>query len=87
MSILLQLVNKIRQYGKDICVYLSKALPELRIIQIGILNAVAGRVMRIDHKRKGNREFNDLIRNRQNTPLKDLIKLLDNSLMRSKKGK
>ena len=56
-------------------------------MQIGILNAVAGRVMRIDHKRKGNREFNDLIRNRQNTPLKDLIKLLDNSLMRSKKGK
>ena len=87
MSILFQLVNKIRQYGKDIYVYLSKALPELRIIQIGILNALAGRVMRIDHKRKGNREFNDLIRNRQNTPLKDLIKLLDNSLMRSKKGK
>ena len=62
-------------------------LNQLRFIQIGILNAVAGRVMRIDHKRKGNREFNDLIRNRQNTPLKDLIKLLDNSLMRSKKGK
>ena len=61
--------------------------PELRFIQIGILNAVAWRVMRIDHKRKGNREFNDLIRNRQNTPLKDLIKLLDYSLMRSKKGK
>ena len=59
----------------------------MRFIQIGILNALAGHVMRIDHKRKGNREFNDLIRNRQNTPLKDLIKLLDNSLMRSKKGK
>ena len=87
MSILLQLVNKIRQYGKDVYVYLSQALPELRIIQIGILNAIVGRVMRIDHKRKGNRGFNDLIRNRQNTPIKDLIKLLDNSLMRSKKGK
>ena len=49
---------------------------------------MAGRViMRIDHKRKGNQEFNDLTRNRQNTPLKDLIKLLDNSLMRSIKGK
>ena len=87
MSIFLQLVNKITQYGKEIYVFISYAQPELRFIQIGILNAVAGRVMRIDHKRKGNREFNDLIRNRQNTPLKDLIKLLDNSLMRFKKGK
>lgn len=41
MSILLQLVNKIRQYGKDVYVYLSQALPELRIIQIGILNAIS----------------------------------------------
>ena len=41
MSILLQLVNKIRQYGKDVYVYLSQALRELRIIQIGILNAIS----------------------------------------------
>mgnify|MGYP003325101376 CR=1 FL=1 len=45
MSILHQLVNKIRQYGKDVYVYLSQALPELRIIQIGILNAIIGSIM------------------------------------------
>ena len=43
--------------------------------------------MRNGHKRKNNREYNDLIRNRQNIPLKDLIKLIDNSHMRFKKGK
>ena len=47
MSILLQHVNIIRQYGKEIYVFISYAQPELRFIQIGILNAVAGRVMRL----------------------------------------
>ena len=31
--------------------------------------------MRSGHKRMNNREYNNLIRNRQNMPLKDLIKL------------
>ena len=57
------------------------------LFKLAYLMQQVGSVMRIDHKRKGNREFNDLIRNRQNTPLKDLMKLLDKSLMRSKKGK
>ena len=43
--------------------------------------------MRNGPKRKNIREYNDLIRNRQNMPLKDLIKLIDNSHMRFKKGK
>ena len=43
--------------------------------------------MKIGPKRKHIREYNDLIRNRQNMLLNDLIKLIDNSHMRFKKGK
>ncbi len=57
------------------------------LFKLAYLMHYSGSIVRIDHKIKSNREFNDLIRNRQNTPLKDLIKLLDNSLMRFKKGK